>query len=124
MKFCTVINCMDGRIQLPVIQYLQTYFKAEFVDSITEAGPIAGLAQGGADPRTDGILKKLRVSADLHRSLGLAVVAHYDCAGNPVEKEVQLEQLKASIKFLREVGPNLEIIGLWVDADHRVHKMY
>ncbi len=124
MNFCTVINCMDGRVQLPVIKYLQTYFKAEYVDSITEAGPIAGLAQGLADSRTEGILKKLRVSADLHRSLGLAVIAHHDCAGNPVEKEVQLEQLRASIVFLKEKQPNLEIIGLWVDTEHLVHKIY
>ena len=39
MKFYTVINCMDGRVQLPVIKYLQKRFNVEYVDSITEAGP-------------------------------------------------------------------------------------
>ncbi|MHA1252503.1 MAG: carbonic anhydrase, partial [Candidatus Helarchaeota archaeon] len=26
MKFCTVINCMDGRVQIPVINYLRKRF--------------------------------------------------------------------------------------------------
>ena len=33
MKFCTAVTCMDGRIQLPVIAYLQKRFNAEYVDS-------------------------------------------------------------------------------------------
>ena len=39
MTFFTVINCIDGRIQLPVIQYLQQKYNVEFIDSITEVGP-------------------------------------------------------------------------------------
>ncbi|MHC5086790.1 MAG: carbonic anhydrase, partial [Planctomycetota bacterium] len=27
MSFCTAINCMDGRVQLPVIPFLQNRFK-------------------------------------------------------------------------------------------------
>ena len=38
IRFCTVINYIDGRVQLPVIRYLQKRFDAEYVDSITEAG--------------------------------------------------------------------------------------
>ena len=30
-RYCTAVSCMDGRIQLPVIKYLQTCFNAEFV---------------------------------------------------------------------------------------------
>ena len=40
MNFCTVINCMYGRVQLPVNKYLQKRFNVEFVDTITEAGPV------------------------------------------------------------------------------------
>jgi len=39
MSFYTAINCMDGRVQLPVITYLQKRFGVEHVDSITAAGP-------------------------------------------------------------------------------------
>ena len=39
MTFFTVINCMDGRVQLPVINYLKQKFNVEFIDTITEVGP-------------------------------------------------------------------------------------
>jgi len=34
MSYCTVINCMDGRVQLPVIKYLKERFDVDYVDSI------------------------------------------------------------------------------------------
>jgi len=39
MIFCTAVNCMDGRVQLPVINYLKERFSANYVDMITEPGP-------------------------------------------------------------------------------------
>ena len=44
MSFCTAINCMDGRTQLPVIEFLKDKFGVEFVDTITEPGPVRILA--------------------------------------------------------------------------------
>jgi hypothetical protein len=37
MSFCTAINCMDGRVQLPTITFLKKHFGIEHVDCITEA---------------------------------------------------------------------------------------
>ena len=36
MKFVTAINCMDGRVQVPVIEWLKKEYKADDVDMITE----------------------------------------------------------------------------------------
>ncbi len=36
--FCTVVGCMDGRIQLPVNHYVRERFGVTYVDTITEAG--------------------------------------------------------------------------------------
>ena len=44
MSFCTVISCIDGRVQLPVITYLQNRFGVKFVDNVTEAGPVGVLS--------------------------------------------------------------------------------
>ena len=44
MRFCTAINCMDGRVQPPVIRHLQGRFNAE-VGSITGPGPDLLLAK-------------------------------------------------------------------------------
>ena len=107
---------MDGRVQLPVILFLQKYFKAEFVDSITEPGPIKILADPAKWPEVvDSILNRVGISFEVHSSVGLALVAHHDCAGNPKSKIEQLEQLKKSIDFFRAQNPDMQIIGLWVN---------
>ncbi len=42
MSFCTAINCMDGRTQLPVIEFLKNKLSVEYVDTVTEPGPHLG----------------------------------------------------------------------------------
>ena len=115
MSFCTVINCMDGRVQLPVIPFLQDYFKAEFVDSITEPGPVRVF-----DPTTDpamlkSIMARVDISVNHHGSGQIAVCAHPDCAGNPVNDDVQKAQLKKATAFLKEAYPTVTVVGFWVE---------
>ena len=38
-KFATAITCMDGRIQIPVIEYIKSNYGVDYVDVITEPGP-------------------------------------------------------------------------------------
>ena len=45
-KFATAINCMDGRTQQSVIEYMKRTFSVDFVDMITEPGPNKILAEG------------------------------------------------------------------------------
>ncbi len=123
MKFCTVINCMDGRVQLPVITYLQKRFNAEYVDSITEPGPVRILADQQPQHLVESILIRLNISVDKHGSGQLAVVGHHGCAGNPVEKEIQVQQVKDSIRFLQRQFETLEIIGLWVNEHWQVEEL-
>ena len=37
-KFCTSVSCMDGRIQIPIIQWLKENHYVNYVDTITEPG--------------------------------------------------------------------------------------
>lgn len=123
MKFCTVINCMDGRIQLPVINYLQQRFNAEYVDSITEPGPISILSKQSNPSLVDSILNRMEISIGKHNSGGIAIVGHYDCAGNPVAKDEQVQQIRNSIKFIGQHYKDAEIIGLWVDENWEVEEL-
>jgi hypothetical protein len=112
---------MDGRIQLPVLEYLSARFDVQYIDNITDAGPV-GLAPTADSPAVKSIFKLVEVSMRLHASKGLAVVAHHDCAGNPVPGSVQMEQLQVWIKILAEHFPGIQIIGLWLDEDFQVHE--
>ncbi|MHC4642095.1 MAG: carbonic anhydrase [Planctomycetota bacterium] len=117
MSFYTAINCMDGRVQLPVIKYLSIRFKAEHIDSVTEAGPVLYLAERAGSEQTKSILRRTKISINEHKSRGIAVIAHHDCAGNPVDDQLQISQLSPAVNFLAEHFPNVEIIGLWLDSN-------
>ena len=43
--FATAINCMDGRVQTPVIEYLQHQYGADYGDMVTEPGSNKILAE-------------------------------------------------------------------------------
>jgi len=119
-NFITTINCMDGRVQLPVINYLRKKYQAEYVDMITEAGPVKILADGIEKDIIRDIKKRLIISSRRHGSKRLAIVAHYDCAGNPVSKEQQVVDLNNSIQLIKKWKLFPEIIGLWVDQNWKV----
>ena len=123
MKFCTAINCMDGRVQLPVIKFLQWRFNAEYVDMISEPGPNLILAKQNNTQLVESIMARVDISVNKHGSVGLAVVGHYDCAGNPATKEEQITQVNEAIKHLRTTYHDLEMIALWVDEHWNVHEI-
>ena len=123
MAFCTVINCIDGRVQLPVIKYLRARFDVKYVDSITEPGPVAILCQHRDHARAEWIKEKVTISINRHNSSTLAVVAHFDCAGNPVSQARQIEQLHRAVATLKDTFPGKEVIGLWVGEDWKVQEI-
>lgn len=115
MSFCTAINCMDGRTQLPVNEFMRRRFGVDYVDTITEPGPIRILAEGEDAHLLASILQRINISVEKHGSRALCVIGHHDCAGNPVDQETQLEQIRQSVALLQERYPGVEVIGLWVD---------
>ena len=45
MKYGTVINCIDGRVQYPVLDYLNKNYDVEFFDAANEVGPLRILTE-------------------------------------------------------------------------------
>lgn len=123
MSFCTVINCMDGRVQLPVIKYLQERFNVDYVDSITEPGPNLILAQQTNINLVESIFNRLKISVDHHGPVVIAVAGHYGCAGNPATKEQQTVHTLEAIRCIKSRYSDLEIVGLWVDENREVFEL-
>ena len=123
MPFCTAINCMDGRVQLPVNNYLQERFGAEYVDTITEPGPNRILSDQENRAAVQSIFERVDISVEHHSSVGIAVVGHEGCAGNPAPKDVKLKQMQDAIDLLRQKHQKMPIIGLWVDENWEVHEV-
>jgi len=122
-SFATAINCMDGRTQIPIIDYMKKKYGVDYVDMITEPGPIRILAENKDETMINSIKRRVEVSMIKHGSKYIAIAGHYDCAGNPVDKERQIKQILDSIKTVRSWGFKGEIFGLWVDENWRVHEV-
>ncbi len=120
MNFCTAINCMDGRVQQPVNDYLKKRFKADYVDVVTEPGPNRALAKQNNPTLVKSIFNRLRISVQLHGSTGIAVIGHYDCAGNSADKTEQTRHTRLAIECIRQRYKDIPIIGLWVDKNWQV----
>lgn len=117
-NFATVINCMDGRVQDPVNAWMKERTGAEFIDVITEAGPDKIMASTATASRL--ILKRILISRDKHQSTNLAIVAHHDCAGNPVSKDTHLSHLKRAAKIMSTWNLGMRIMMLWVNENWEV----
>lgn len=122
-KFATAVNCMDGRIQLPVIEYLKNRYKVDHVDTVTEPGPIKILAERTNVTVLESIKHRVEISVKKHGSKSIALVGHHDCAGNPVKRAFQEEQLKKSLDTIESWGFDAEIICLYVNARWEVEEI-
>jgi len=120
--FGTAINCMDGRTQRPVNQWIRENFGVDFVDTITEAGPDGGLAVG-SDALKESIKKRVLISTEKHGSKVVVIVAHHDCAGNPVEYDTHVDHVKRSLEVLKSWNLGAKLVGVWVGDDWKVKKL-
>src|SRR5262249_51161992 len=80
--FATVVNCIDGRAQGPVSDWIKINCQASFVDTITTPGPDK-LLSSGPHAKVDHIREAVTVSVNAHKSQAVVVAGHYDCAANP-----------------------------------------
>ncbi len=129
--FAAAINCMDGRTIIPATEWIKQHLKVDCVDMITEPGMIGAFA--AQDERLlHSVKRMLQISLRAHATCTVVLVAHFDCVGNPVPKEKQLQQLSRSIQILRSWEfPEIErIIGIWLNEqfqeelieDHRLRE--
>jgi len=121
--FATAINCMDGRAQIPVIQWLKREYKADYVDVITEPGPNRILADNIDKFLINSIKNRVEISVNKHGSKVIAIVGHHDCAGNPMPKEAQLNHLSGALKTIQSWGYKVVFTSLWVDENWSVEKI-
>lgn len=122
-KFATAINCIDGRVQNPVSEWMKEHLNVHYVDTITEPGPDKVLTQGPVE-RVESLRQKVMVSIRAHHSSVIAVVGHYDCAGNPVSKEEHLRQIKKCVEVVTSWGLPVRIVGLWVNERWGIEVIY
>lgn len=116
MKFGTVINCTDGRVQFPVLDYLKEHFDVDFFDSVNEAGPLRTLTKKSDKCRLITMKEQIRTSLEEHASELIVLVGHHDCTDNPGDRAFQEKQLDESMDYLRRgFGSSITYVGLYVN---------
>jgi hypothetical protein len=121
--FATAINCMDGRTQTPIAEFLKIRWGVDYIDMITEPGPNRILADGLDHAAIESIRRRVDVSKIHHGSRRIAIVGHHACAGNPADRDTQISHIRAAIDRVRSWGIWDEIIGLWVDESWAVQEV-
>ena len=119
MEFATALSCIDGRIQRPVNDFLLAELGVTYLDTVTRAGMVKYLTSS-YDPATTAIVVDLDSSIRAHSPKDLALVAHRDCKGNPVDDETQLRQLDDGVAHFRRRYPDLGVVGVWVDTGRTI----
>ncbi len=115
--FATALNCIDGRVQLPVNEAVSSFFDVACVDTITAAGIVRYLSDETGTPHTEASLSCVRISLESHGSRGIAVAAHTDCSGNAVGDRTQQAQLRRAVAFISEQFPGVRVIAIWVGLE-------
>jgi hypothetical protein len=119
-KFGTAINCMDGRAQMPVINWMKEQFRLDYIDMITEPGADKAVGDGWFE-RIEEIKAKAFISANAHGSRIIVIAGHDDCAGNPVTPEQHKAHLKEAVKEVLSWNLPLEkVLAIWLNKDWKV----
>lgn len=101
--------------------YLSTSFGVRHLDTVTTAGLIRHVAADTT--QTAILLDNVATSMKAHGSKKIAVVAHHDCAGNPVSDRTQKEEVATAVTRLSETYPGTEVIGLWLNEQWIVERI-
>jgi carbonic anhydrase-like protein len=112
--FATVVNCIDGRAQGPVSDWIKINCQASFVDTITTPGPDK-LLSSGPHSKVEHVREAVAVSVNAHKSRAVVIAGHYDCAANPASADEHKRQILAAAEVVRSWGLPVRIAGLWVN---------
>ncbi len=118
--FATAINCIDGRAQRPVADWVRVHAQATYVDTVTIPGPDKALTAGLAEHIAE-VREYVDISLGAHGSSFLAVAGHHGCAANPVSAEEHKRMIREAVEVLRgwtlrdAAGRPVRVVGLWVN---------
>lgn len=120
--FVTVVNCMDGRVQEQVREYVFNVFDKKHIDTITLAGPCKVISENRKTAIVKNLKFRIDISVNKHGSNYIYIVGHSDCAGITRCDDTQKDYLIDSVAKLKEWYPNTTIQALWIDSNFKINK--
>ena len=122
-KFGTAINCIDGRTQEPVIDFMKQKYGIDGVDMVTFPG-VDGVASSLGNFNTIALIRNaVSISIEKHGSQIIAVVGHFDCAGNPGNREHHYAHIGKALQQVSSWNFDAEIVGLYVNDKWQIEEV-
>lgn len=129
LHFGTMVNCIDGRTQKPVRDWMKKELHVEFVDAVNVAGPTNAITKGSKEI-IDHLKEEVIISVEGHKSENVVIIAHQDCAKNPISDNDQISELKEACDIVSlqwGIPGKTNIVGLWLtkisDSDWVVERL-
>jgi len=117
MSRCIAVNCVDGRAQLPVIEFIKREYGWSLFDVITEWNPAYVLSERNTSIEANSIMEKIESLIKNNIYNTIVITAHHGCADNCESDADYSRHLNLSVRYVGKHFPELKVIGLWIDAD-------
>jgi hypothetical protein len=122
-KFGTAINCIDGRTQQIVIDYMRQSFEVDGVDMVTFPGADGMFSNWEGSEELALIKRATSISIERHGSKVIAVIGHHDCAGNPGDKKYHYAHIRRAIQEVHLWKFPVQVIGLYVNDEWKIEEV-
>ena len=122
-KFGTAINCIDGRTQEPVIDFMKQKYNIDGVDMVTFPGVDGVISNGENSDEIAFIRNAVSISIEKHRSRIIAVVGHFDCAGNPGNREHHYADIKKAVNEVSSWSFHAQVVGFYVNDKKQIEEV-
>ena len=122
-RFGTAINCIDGRTQQVVIDHMKQNYNIDGVDMVTFPGADGIFSNEGHSEEIAIIRRAVSISIEKHGSKIIAVVGHYDCAGNPGDREYHYMHVRKAMHEVSSWDLHAEVVGLYVNDKRQVEEV-
>jgi hypothetical protein len=122
-RFGTAINCIDGRRQEVVIDYIKQDYNIDGVDMVTFPGADGLFSNGDHSEEIALIRRAVSISIEKHGSRIIAIVGYYDCAGNPGDRKHHYMHIRRAMREVSSWNLHAEIIGLYVNDKREIEEV-
>ncbi len=120
--FGTAINCIDGRAQAPVTEWVKTVASVDYVDTVTTPGVDNVLTQESSEQLAP-LRQAVEISVNAHNSSMIAVAGHFGCAAFDADREQHVAAIRKAVQVVQSWGLNVHVVGLWVNDHWQVEQV-
>ena len=122
-RFGTAINCIDGRTQEPVIDFMKQKYNIDGVDMVTFPG-VDGVISNGENSDEIGLIRNaVSISIEKHLSRIIAIVGHFDCAGNPGNREHHYAHIQRAVNEVSSWSFLAQVVGFYVNDKKEIEEV-